>query len=143
MQQVDHTKDIIELQDISYSYHPSEKVLDSISFSLHKGDYLGVIGPNGGGKTTLIKIMLGLLDPQRGMVKLFGQPITDFKDWQRIGYVQQRSAIVSGQFPITVEEVVALGRVGRIGLFRYPTSNDRKAVEAAMTKVDILVMAAS
>src|SRR6266480_3479480 len=102
MQQVDHTKDIIELQNISYSYNGQEKVLEDISFSLHKGDYLGIIGPNGGGKTTLLKIMLGLLKPTSGTVKLFGKTMKDFKAWDKIGYVPQKVAYFDNNFPATV-----------------------------------------
>src|SRR5437762_8325469 len=116
MQQVDHTKDIIELQNISYTYNGQENVLENISFSLHKGDYLGIIGPNGGGKSTLLKIMLGLLQPKSGSVKLFGADIRQFKDWYKIGYVPQKTS-VEVNFPVTVEEVVAMGRYGKEGLF--------------------------
>jgi ABC-type Mn2+/Zn2+ transport system ATPase subunit len=59
MQTVDHTKNIVEVKDISFSFG-NERVLENISFAVHKGDYLGVVGPNGAGKTTLLKIMLGL-----------------------------------------------------------------------------------
>lgn len=138
MQQIDHTHNIIELHNISYSYNASEKVLDNISFSLHKGDYLGIIGPNGGGKTTLLKIMLGLITPISGTIKLFGQEIKHFKSWDKIGYVPQKASHFDNNFPATVWEVVAMGRYAKRGLFNLPTATDTKKVEKALEQVDML-----
>ena len=91
MRHIDHTKNIIELAGVSFAYN-GEPVLTDVSLAIHQGDYLGVAGPNGGGKTTLLKIMLGILTPDRGEVRLFGQPLARFKEWWRIGYVPQRTA---------------------------------------------------
>jgi zinc transport system ATP-binding protein len=104
---------------------------------VHRGEYLGIIGPNGGGKTTLLKLMLGLLKPQSGTVELFGQSVDKFNDWPRIGYVAQRATSADTKLPITVEEVVTLGRVARAGLFRRLKAADRAAINQAMEKVGI------
>lgn len=107
--QVDHTKNIIEVKDLSFSYE-DHKVLEGVNLNIHKGDYLGVVGPNGGGKTTLIKIILGLLKPDSGEIKLFDKPLKQFSDWEKIGYVAQKATNFDPAFPITVSEVVALGK---------------------------------
>ena len=109
MQTVDHTINIIEISHISFAYQKPEYAVRNISFNVHKGDYLGIIGPNGGGKTTVLKIMLGLLKPMEGHVKLFGQEINNFKDWYKIGYVPQKATSIDANFPVTVEEVVSMG----------------------------------
>src|SRR3989442_1690173 len=121
--QVDHTHTIIELKKVSFFY-TNEEVIKDISLSIHKGDYVGIIGPNGGGKSTLLKIMLDLLKPQKGNVELFGIPVEQFKDWYKIGYVPQKT-YVEMNFPVTVEEAVAMGRYGKRGLFHFSTSEDK------------------
>ncbi len=138
MQEVDHTKNSIELNNISFAYIENENVLENITFALHKGDYLGIIGPNGGGKTTLLKIMLGLLKPTAGEIKLFGKPLAEFKDWSKIGYVPQKAAYFDNNFPATVEEVVAMGRYAKRGLFNFPTKDDKEKVSQALDQVDML-----
>ncbi|MBI5123663.1 metal ABC transporter ATP-binding protein [Candidatus Roizmanbacteria bacterium] len=137
MQPIDHKTNIIELNAIYFSYDGHEKTLDNISFALHKGDYLGIIGPNGGGKSTLLKIMLGLLKPTSGSIKLFGQTIKDFKDWSKIGYVPQKAAYFDNNFPATVKEVVAMGRYAKKGLFRFLTKADDEKIDKALEQVDM------
>jgi len=135
MQQVNHTHTIIELDRVCFSY-ASEEVIKDVSLEIHKGDYVGIVGPNGGGKTTLLKLMLGLLKPNDGSVKLFGTDLDRFKDWSRIGYVPQRTHI-DANYPITVEEMVAMGRYGKRGLFRLPTKEDKEKTLQALTQVDM------
>ncbi len=139
MQQVDHSLTIIELQNVSFSY-TSEEVVKDVSLQIHKGDYLGIIGPNGGGKSTLLKLMLGILKPKKGSVQIFGTDIEKFKEWYKIGYVQQRTSIEMN-FPITVEEVVAMGRYGKRGLFHFPTNEDKEKTLQALKQVDMLPFA--
>lgn len=136
MHTIDHTKDIIEIQDVSFSYGNSE-VLKNINLSIHRGDYLGLVGGNGAGKTTLLKIILGLLAPDSGTVKLFGQDISDFKDWPKIGYVPQKATNFDINFPATTEEVVLMGRFGRRGLFRKINDADKNKAHEALNHVDM------
>lgn len=136
MQQLTHSETIIELQNVCFSY-PKEEVIKNVSLKIHKGDYVGIIGPNGGGKSTLIKLMLGILKPSDGTVKLFGQDIKQFNDWYKIGYVPQRTS-VEMNFPVTVEEMVAMGRYGIRGLFHFPTQEDKQKVDQALIHVDML-----
>lgn len=137
MQPVDHTQNIIELHNVSFSYGNS-KVIDNITFSLHKGDYLGIIGPNGGGKTTLLKLMIGLLKPSSGTIKLFGKELDNFKMRSEIGYVAQKATHFDNSFPITVEEIVLMGRYAKRGLFKPVTKEDAKHVEKALEQVEML-----
>ncbi len=136
MQQVNHTHTIIELDNVSFSY-TSEEVIKDVSLEIHKGDYLGLIGPNGGGKSTLLKLMLGVLKPTKGSVKLFGQDIKHFKDWSKIGYVPQKT-FFDMNFPVTVEEIVMMGRFGRLGLFNFPKQEDKAKVDEALSQVQML-----
>jgi len=121
----------IELNNISYGDN-SNTILEYISFTVKTGEYLGIIGPNGGGKTTLIRIMLGILKPTSGEVKIFGKNIDDFKDRHLLGYVPQRAAHEEFYFPASVEEVVRSGRTARMGLFQRYRNEDQKAVEQAI-----------
>ena len=135
--QVDHTKNIIEVENVSFAYS-GEEVLTDIMLSIHKGDYLGIIGPNGAGKSTLLRIILGLLKPTSGTVKLFGQDINRFKQWSRIGYVPQKAVSFETNFPVTVEEVVAMGRYGKRGLFKFPNKEDFQKVTQSLKQVEML-----
>jgi zinc transport system ATP-binding protein len=127
---------LIQFQDVSFDYH-GEPALTRINLEVHAGDYVGVIGPNGGGKTTLLRTMLGLLTPAAGQVLLFGQPVTDFRAWSKIGYVPQKATSFDARFPVTVEEVVAMGRVAKLGPGRWMGRTDRQAVASALERVDM------
>lgn len=127
---------VIELSDINFSYN-GEPILKGISFAIEKGEYAGVIGPNGGGKTTLLRIILGLLLPNTGSLKLFGNDIAAFRDWSKIGYLPQRAAHIDGRFPITTYEVVSQGRVAKAGLFRKLSAADYAAIDEALEISDV------
>jgi zinc transport system ATP-binding protein len=127
----------VQVEDVSFAYEDGVPVLQDLSLSVCAGEFTALVGPNGAGKSTLLKIMLGLLAPQRGRVVLFGQEIRHFKDWGRIGYVPQKPDHLNPHFPATVEEVVTLGRVARLGLFNWPGKADRDKVERAMELVGI------
>ncbi len=106
-------------------------VLDGLSLVVQEGDYLAVLGPNGGGKTTLLRVILGLEQPSSGTVTVFGQP-PGMHDG-RIGYVPQR-LFFDREFPISVRDVVLMGRLSRLRLLqRYGRSDRRKADEALET----------
>jgi zinc transport system ATP-binding protein len=136
MPHVNHNENIIEADHISFSYSGHE-VLHDITLTVHRGDYLGIVGGNGAGKTTLIKILLGLLKPSSGTIKLFGQEISRFKDWAKIGYVPQKATNFDVNFPATVEEVVLMGRYSRRGLFKSMTGEDRHKAKEALEHVEM------
>lgn len=101
----------VELRDVDFSYN-GLLVLRDVTFSIPEGDFAGIVGPNGGGKTTLLKLMLGLLKPDHGTVRVFGQKPERVA--RRIGYVPQNFQYPT-RFPMTVRDVVLLGGLGRAG----------------------------
>lgn len=127
--QVKHSDICIELNDVSFNYGDLP-VLESITTSISEGDFVGIIGPNGGGKTTLLKIILGLLEPKSGEVKIFGHSVREAKEHYEIGYVPQHIAQVNYSFPTTVFEVVRSGLTRRRGILRpFQKSDDARAKE--------------
>lgn len=115
-----------------------QKILCHISLEIFNSEYIAIIGPNGGGKTTLIRMLLGLEKPTNGSVKIFGKKIKDFKDWNKIGFVPQRAAQVDQNFPATALDIVKMGRVSKRKFFSSESEEDKKAVDDAMAKMDIL-----
>jgi zinc transport system ATP-binding protein len=124
---------IIEVADLWFSFngHP---VLREVNLTVPPGDFLVLIGPNGGGKTTLLKLMLGLLEPDRGVIRLFGQ--RPEKAAQRIGYVPQNVQI-NKTFPISVRDVVLMGRLRTGKLWSRYTRADRIAAQDALEKMRV------
>ena len=133
---------ILEMQDVSVVYasvgngrtasSSTQFALKDVSFQAEMGEQIAVVGPNGAGKSTLFKLIVGTLKPSQGKVHLYGQSPDKHIC---IGYVPQRSQ-VDWTFPATVEDVVMMGRVGRIGLFRRPSSDDWEQVRASLTRVN-------
>ncbi len=119
------TNNIIQLDDVSFSYEQS-LALDHISLQIGEGEFWALIGPNGSGKSTLLNIILGILKPSSGSVKLFGDDIRSFKRRERIGYVSQKSNSFNSGFPATVLEVVRSGLTRKVGLFRSFTKKDEQ-----------------
>ena len=126
----------INLKNISFQYENS-LVLENVSFSLQKGEFSGLIGPNGSGKSTLIKLILGILQPTHGEILLFNRPISQFKDWSKIGYVSQKANTFNGGFPATVFEVVSTGLFGKMGLFRWMGKQEKEMVKQAIHTVGL------
>lgn len=131
---INHHENLIEIDHVSFAYG-KELVLKDISFAVHRGDYLGIVGPNGGGKTTLLKIILGLLTPATGNVRLFGSPSHQCTQRSTLGYVPQNVAVVERYFPATVEEVVTMGRYAHVGIFRRIQPADRAVVTRSLEQV--------
>jgi len=128
---------IVDIQNLCFSYDKDE-TLCSISLSIEKGDFLGLIGPNGSGKSTLLKVILGLLKAQEGSVKLFGTEISNFKQWTRIGYIPQKANYIETSIPISVNEIVQLGRVAKVGLGSFLGQSDKEAIDQALESVGML-----
>ena len=105
------------------------KVLDGVTFSVSEGDFLGIVGPNGGGKTTLLRVILGLERYSSGQVKVFGRA-PGFSP-ERIGYVPQR-LFFDRNFPISVRELVLMGRLSKKTLFQRYNVIDRECADEAM-----------
>jgi len=108
---------VIEVNDLSFGYG-ERLIFKNVGFSVEKGDFVGIIGPNGSGKSTLIKLLLRQLKPIKGQIKLLGQDIEKFDQWNKIGYVAQKANSFNTSFPATVEEVVSANLFPKIGLFK-------------------------
>lgn len=129
-------KPIIAAENVSF-YYGEVPALHDLSFTVQAGDYVGVIGPNGGGKTTLIKMLLGLLKPTQGSITVLGQAITELSERHLIGYVPQRIAQSAVEFPATVQEVVESGRTPQLGLWHRFRAVDQQEVQAAMKHAEV------
>lgn len=116
---------VFQVDQLSVNYDKTP-VLWDISFKVPAGKLVGIIGPNGAGKTTLIKAALGLVPPISGRIEFFGQPLKQVR--LRVAYVPQRQT-VDWDFPITVRDLVLMGRYGRLGLFRSPRQADLAAAD--------------
>jgi iron complex transport system ATP-binding protein len=130
---------LLEFRNVSFS-RGSRLLLDRLSFTVEKQDMVGLLGPNGIGKTTLLRLATRLLRPESGEILLQGKPLAE---WPRRG-LPRCIALVPQElevpFNFCVEEIVAQGRVPYLPLFARTTSNDRKAIDTAMDAVDILAL---
>ena len=126
--------DIILLKDV-WVHYDSIKVLEGINLTLRQHDFLGIIGPNGGGKSTLIKVILGLVKPSRGTIRVLGDTPQNSRKY--IGYVPQYS-LFDPDFPMSVWDVVLMGRLGQVGLFKKYSKDDKKMALDALEMTDML-----
>ena len=124
----------LEILDLTVAYH-KRPVLWGVDVEVPAGQLVGVIGPNGAGKSTLIKAAMGLLPVSSGWVKVFGRPVKD--NLRRVGYVPQRES-VDWDFPVSVMDVVLMGRYGHLGLFKRPKKKDREVARECLEKVKML-----
>lgn len=124
----------VSLRGVSGGYD-GRPAIEDVDLTIDRGSLLAVFGPNGGGKTTLLKLIAGLLRPWTGSVEVFGEPPAS--QARRIAYVPQ-AELVDWSFPVTVWNVAMMGRYPRLGPFRQPGRDDRAAVEAALDRVGML-----
>ncbi|NGM67727.1 metal ABC transporter ATP-binding protein [Natronolimnobius sp. AArcel1] len=129
----------VRVTDVSFAYD-DQPVLENVSLEIDEGAFLGLIGPNGSGKTTLLKIMLGLQQPDSGSVELFGTPASAFREGTRLGYVSQQSSEADSMMPVTVREVVEMGRYPHAGLRRL-SDEDHAIIDDALAEVGIADLA--
>lgn len=119
---------VIEISSLSFGYEPGTEELYDVSLNVKQGDFMALLGPNGGGKTTLIKLMLGLLKPDSGNIKVFGEKPASVRS--RIGYVPQ-SHPSEESFPISAEDVALMGRLkGHFPCGRYSKADKTAALES-------------
>jgi zinc transport system ATP-binding protein len=123
--------EIVRLQNIRVSYG-EVPALEDVTLSIFQHDFLGIIGPNGGGKSTLLKVLLGLVKPDSGDIRIFGKSPEQARS--RIGYVSQRPSF-DRDFPASVRDVVMMGRYVRAGLGRRYSREDMNAAERALGRV--------
>ena len=125
----------LEFSGVDFAYSHGPPALRGIDLDVDAGEFLAIAGPNGGGKTTLLRLALGLERPTHGTVRLFGEPPDRFRDRARLGYLAQRAQL-GVQAPATVREIVAAGRsplnpFGRLG------AADREAIDGAIERVGL------
>lgn len=106
---------MIKFENVSFSF-PSIPVLEDIDFTLEDGQFIGILGPNGGGKSTFLRLALGLLKPSKGKITC---------DEKKISYIAQTTSLSDNSFPATVEEVVSLGLVDNHISFRYQEKKNK------------------
>jgi zinc transport system ATP-binding protein len=125
---------VVTVDHVTFSYDGSPAIED-VSLRVERDDFVAIIGPNGGGKTTLLRIMLGLLIPQTGTVKVFGQPPHMVRT--RIGYMPQYASL-DLKFPVNVMDVVLLGRLGKTRGFGPFSHVDKEAAQKALEELELL-----
>jgi zinc transport system ATP-binding protein len=125
-------QEIVRVRDLSFSYD-DRPFLDDIQLTIYADDFLGIIGPNGGGKTTLLKLILGVLRPDSGIIEVFGSSAREGR--RHIGYLSQ-FVDIDFDFPITAHEVVLLSRLGGRLIGRY-SREDKLAAESALRQMQI------
>jgi zinc transport system ATP-binding protein len=125
---------VISLEQVWAGY-PQTPVLEDINLTVQALDFVGLIGPNGGGKTTLLKVLLGLVQPQRGTVKILDRPVAQGRRY--IGYVPQLLEL-DRDFPIQVRDVVRMGRLGKRKLFRRYNRKDQEIVQRCLEQVNMV-----
>jgi zinc transport system ATP-binding protein len=125
-----------ELEQVSFGYRPGQRVLEDVTLRIGEGEFAAIAGPNGGGKTTLVRLVLGLERPTEGRALLFGEPAHRFSRRRTLGYLAQRSAL-GGDAPTTVREVVSAGRLAAGGLIGPLRRRDRELVAEAIDRVGL------
>jgi len=128
--------EIVKLENVSFQYDRIP-LLRGVNLSIQQGDFWGIVGPNGSAKSTLLKLMLGLLKPQRGKVFLLGQEVTQFNHWNRIGYIPQNVREFNMGFPATVHEMVSANLVSQMGLLKTMTPALNKKVMEVLEVVGL------
>lgn len=124
---------IIEIKGVSFSYN-GQPVLEDVNLTVKRGNFVAMIGPNGGGKTTLLKLLLGLLKPDKGIISVLGMPAGSAS--HRIGYVPQNVRI-NPSFPITVLDVVLMGKLNPKKRWRANSADDRKEALDILGQLEI------
>ena len=131
----------VELRGVSFAYgRAAPPVLSEVDLAIDQGEFVAVAGPNGGGKTTLVRIVLGLEEPATGEALLFGEPAAGFSRRATLGYLPQRPHLAV-DVPATVREVVSAGRLASGGILGPLRRRDRAIVDEAIARVGLTVQA--
>ncbi len=127
---------IFDVRNLSL-YLKGQRILHNITLQIFEGEYVAIIGPNGGGKTTFVRTLLGLQKPSSGEILIYAKPIEKFTQWHKIGYVPQRATLVDKNFPATAYDIVSMGRLSQKSFFAFLTKEDKEAVKEAMQKMNV------
>ena len=127
------TNEVLCFEDL-WVHYGHITALEEVNLSIYQSDFLGIIGPNGGGKTTLFKVLLGLIKPTQGNITFLGD--NPKKNRKLMGYVPQHSHF-DRQFPVSAWDVVLTGRLGRVGLFKKFSEHDKEIASDALKEVEM------
>ena len=122
---------VIHVEALNY-FVGKQEILSDISCDIEQGDYVALIGPNGGGKTTLVKMILGLQTPTSGKINIFGINRKHFKSWHKVGYVPQNVSLFDNNFPLSVYEAVSLGLAAKKSWFSKINQEEKIQIEEAI-----------
>ncbi|MDR2665250.1 MAG: ATP-binding cassette domain-containing protein [Oscillospiraceae bacterium] len=126
--------EIVHTENLSYRYG-DETIFSRLNLTVCSGEFVALTGMNGSGKSTLLRLLLGELAPRSGGIRLFGQDISDFKQWHRLGYLAQDGLKSGADFPATAEEVVTANLYAQIGPLRPVKKRHREAALGALARV--------
>jgi zinc transport system ATP-binding protein len=129
----------VELDKVGFAYEHGPPVLRDVDLQVEAGEFLAIAGPNGGGKTTLLRVALGLERATTGRALLFGEPADRFRNRARLGYLAQRAQL-GVQAPATVREVVSAGRAP-LNRFGRLSADDKEAIDQAIERVGLAPLA--
>ena len=130
---IDMRDPIIQIEDLGFAYN-GQTVLDGVNLEVLEGDFIAMIGPNGGGKTTLLRLMLGLLKPKQGRIRVMGKPATRVS--HHIGYVPQ-DVHINRRFPITALDVALMGKLAPGKRWAKNAAKDRRDALEALERIDM------
>lgn len=128
--------EVLRLDNV-WVHYDDITALEDVNLFVYRSDFLGITGPNGGGKTTFLKVLLGLVKPSRGKVSIWGD--SPKKNRKFIGYVPQHSQF-DREFPVSVWDVVMTGRLGQVGLFRKYSEQDKKIAADVLKEVEMFAL---
>lgn len=128
---------IVELKNINFGYNSKYYTIRNINFDVYRGDFISIIGSNGIGKSTILKLILGEEKIDSGEIRLFGENIKKFRQWKKIGYLEQNAYYKVLNFPATVYEIVMSNMFSSIGLFKRPNKNHHKKVIETLELLNI------
>lgn len=127
---------VLQIEQIRFGY-AHDPLFADVTFSVEHGDFVGIIGANGTGKSTLLKLILGIIPPSSGSIRILGQEISQFRGWQRVGYLAQGQVWTGRGFPATATEVVQADLNARLGMLRFPGKKQREKVADALELVGL------
>jgi len=119
---------ILETKNLTV-HRNGNAVIENATFTINRGDYVGIVGPNGGGKTSLLSALLGFLPCTQGSIQLFDTELSKFDSWQKVAYISQQATNFEDQFPLTVRELVSFGCIKKGMLGRRFTQKDWQIVD--------------
>jgi len=134
------TDAVIEVNGLNVSRN-GRRVIEDATFTIGRGTYMGIMGPNGGGKTTLLQAILGIIPHESGSIQILGKPMEEFDQWNKLSWVSQHSITFDEKFPINVRELVSLGRLNRSNLAKPLKKADWEKVNEVLKFMGISKLA--